>query len=285
MFKKPESCAQAHDRCNKATCGVSWCAGYRLPRPSACPDDVYALMLECWEEDIDKRCNIHYVVTQIETRLATKYNRMRRNFSSDSNPVETSAENGTDASNPDQYTVLSETVLGLEGRAPRRDDDQTYTELIVPSVLHCQEWRHAAVDATENPTQPDAHGVRTGSPSPGHEGSVQTAAAEGGAREDPSRQHEALGSAAPAKKGSTQSHVFASGDPATDRVPQLAGCSGVRQWRSDSESAHSREDTSSVGSHSSNAGAVCLASQPAHHSHMQGVTFEAGDHPSRETTV
>ena len=29
--------------------------GYRLPQPSSCPEDIYQLMLSCWNGEPDKR--------------------------------------------------------------------------------------------------------------------------------------------------------------------------------------------------------------------------------------
>lgn len=29
--------------------------GYRLPRPAACPAEVYLLMLECWQDSPEER--------------------------------------------------------------------------------------------------------------------------------------------------------------------------------------------------------------------------------------
>lgn len=115
--------------------------GYRLPRPPACPEDVYTIMLECWEEDVERRCKIHYLVTKFEARIATKYDQMRRSYSSDSNPLDsTDTDMSSDSSTPYQYSNLTRTVL-LSTTAHRiREEDQTYSEVIVPSSDNCQEW-------------------------------------------------------------------------------------------------------------------------------------------------
>eukprot|EP00041_Stephanoeca_diplocostata_P029229 m.857512 g.857512 ORF g.857512 m.857512 type:complete len:884 (-) comp23520_c1_seq2:167-2818(-) len=116
-------------------------SGYRLPRPAACPAEVYSLMLECWEEDVERRCKIHHLVTQFETRIATKYDALRRSYSSESNPLDsTDTDISSDTSNPYQYSSLTRAVL-LSTTAQRiREEDQTYSEVIVPSSANCEEW-------------------------------------------------------------------------------------------------------------------------------------------------
>ena len=43
------------------------CQGARLPQPKGCPDSVYALMLECWNESLDDRIHFDGIVTKIQT--------------------------------------------------------------------------------------------------------------------------------------------------------------------------------------------------------------------------
>ncbi|XP_063827587.1 tyrosine-protein kinase Fer isoform X3 [Ostrinia nubilalis] len=41
-------------------------AGYRMPAPEGCAEDVYALMLRCWEYEADKRPHFHQIYTIID---------------------------------------------------------------------------------------------------------------------------------------------------------------------------------------------------------------------------
>ncbi|XP_028026119.1 tyrosine-protein kinase Fer isoform X2 [Bombyx mandarina] len=41
--------------------------GYRMPAPEGCPEDVYALMLRCWEYEPDKRPHFHQIYTIIDS--------------------------------------------------------------------------------------------------------------------------------------------------------------------------------------------------------------------------
>ncbi|XP_013161653.1 PREDICTED: tyrosine-protein kinase Fps85D isoform X1 [Papilio xuthus] len=41
-------------------------AGYRMPAPDGCSEDVYALMLRCWEYEADKRPHFHQIYTIID---------------------------------------------------------------------------------------------------------------------------------------------------------------------------------------------------------------------------
>ncbi|KAL0831943.1 hypothetical protein ABMA28_001454 [Loxostege sticticalis] len=41
-------------------------AGYRMPAPEGCAEDVYALMLRCWEYEPDKRPHFHQIYTIID---------------------------------------------------------------------------------------------------------------------------------------------------------------------------------------------------------------------------
>ncbi|KAJ2947391.1 hypothetical protein O0L34_g17162 [Tuta absoluta] len=41
-------------------------AGYRMPAPEGCAEEVYALMLRCWEYEPDKRPHFHQVYTLID---------------------------------------------------------------------------------------------------------------------------------------------------------------------------------------------------------------------------
>lgn len=41
--------------------------GYRMPGPDGCPEDVYALMLRCWEYEPDKRPHFHQIYTIIDS--------------------------------------------------------------------------------------------------------------------------------------------------------------------------------------------------------------------------
>lgn len=44
--------------------------GYRLPKPDDCPDDLYQVMLSCWDEDPEKRpsfAQLHARMIQIES--------------------------------------------------------------------------------------------------------------------------------------------------------------------------------------------------------------------------
>ncbi|CAG9787334.1 unnamed protein product [Diatraea saccharalis] len=41
-------------------------AGYRMPAPEGCPEDVYALMLRCWEYEPEKRPHFHQIYTIID---------------------------------------------------------------------------------------------------------------------------------------------------------------------------------------------------------------------------
>ncbi|XP_068624353.1 tyrosine-protein kinase Fer isoform X2 [Battus philenor] len=42
-------------------------AGYRMPAPEGCSEDVYALMLRCWEYEAEKRPHFHQVYTIIDS--------------------------------------------------------------------------------------------------------------------------------------------------------------------------------------------------------------------------
>ncbi|KAG6441774.1 tyrosine-protein kinase Fer isoform X2 [Manduca sexta] len=41
--------------------------GYRMPAPESCPEDVYALMLRCWEYEPEKRPHFHQIYTIIDS--------------------------------------------------------------------------------------------------------------------------------------------------------------------------------------------------------------------------
>ncbi|XP_072929315.1 tyrosine-protein kinase Fer isoform X3 [Epargyreus clarus] len=41
--------------------------GYRMPAPEGCPEDVYALMLRCWEYEPEKRPHFHQIYTTIDS--------------------------------------------------------------------------------------------------------------------------------------------------------------------------------------------------------------------------
>lgn len=40
--------------------------GYRMPRPAGCPQDLYALMLECWQADESRRLSFEQIHARLE---------------------------------------------------------------------------------------------------------------------------------------------------------------------------------------------------------------------------
>ncbi|XP_002734040.1 tyrosine-protein kinase BTK-like [Saccoglossus kowalevskii] len=47
--------------------------GYRLERPSNCPESVYTIMMSCWEEEPDRRPAFRVVIRQIQKLAADDY--------------------------------------------------------------------------------------------------------------------------------------------------------------------------------------------------------------------
>lgn len=240
-------------------------------------------MLECWEEDVDKRCTIHYLVTQIESRLAAKYNHMRRNYSSDSYPAETSIENeknSSDESDPHPYNVLADTVLEVERQPARHDDDQTYSEFILPSTANCEEWRHVgSTVALQNPViiQPETHVGNKHTP---YSGATDTCAISipaiqnGGVKEI-------------AGIDTLQSHVTMTARDKLSQncVRQHSARSNGPEHRNDSDTTHNPGDTSSSDSQSSTEGLAGETSRAISFNHSGNATFEAGDYQCCETTI
>jgi hypothetical protein len=52
--------------------------GYRLPQPLGALDEVYALMLDCWDADPDVRPEFHDLVTQLRQAEATEHLRSQQ---------------------------------------------------------------------------------------------------------------------------------------------------------------------------------------------------------------
>lgn len=40
--------------------------GYRMPRPDHCPEDLYVIMHECWNENPEKRPTFEYLRSVLE---------------------------------------------------------------------------------------------------------------------------------------------------------------------------------------------------------------------------
>ena len=46
--------------------------GYRLPQPADCPNEIYKLMRECWNIDVNKRPHFKQIYTKLYALLYVK---------------------------------------------------------------------------------------------------------------------------------------------------------------------------------------------------------------------
>jgi hypothetical protein len=46
--------------------------GYRLEKPNECPEDVYLLMIDCWDASPSKRPLFPDIVNRIDTMIKTR---------------------------------------------------------------------------------------------------------------------------------------------------------------------------------------------------------------------
>ena len=46
--------------------------GNRMQQPATCPDELYQVMLQCWESSLYERPHFHELISQLERILNTK---------------------------------------------------------------------------------------------------------------------------------------------------------------------------------------------------------------------
>lgn len=46
---------------------ILWASGYRMPAPDGTPEEIYRLMLRCWDYEPDKRPHFEQIHTVVET--------------------------------------------------------------------------------------------------------------------------------------------------------------------------------------------------------------------------
>jgi hypothetical protein len=67
-------------------------SGQRLAKPESCPDSLYALMMECWKEDPEKRPSFKVICEQLSNEMFVSNQPQSTTFQGP-NPAEYTAYN------------------------------------------------------------------------------------------------------------------------------------------------------------------------------------------------